>query len=301
MAPRRLDGLRPREQAQPDREPRQVSPSTRTTAAARSSDEARAPLPAPPARRPRLPPAPARDLRLQRAGDPSTPSASGFVREGVKRKGLLAPRRVGRRSVHLRARPRRPGGIKPARRPTAWGRSRNVWVRPRRARRRQQRRGCRCTSRPSRGSRPFVRWISSPSGSRPRCARRRTPQPRGSWRSRGEHLVRLVVRLVGDLEHLSRWTARTRPVARPSRRLRSDRARRRSASSRARARSMPERKPSATRISPSLRRPWLSCCRARAWCSCSLVEEPFLDEELPERAPHREAGAPGRFWLRLRR
>ena len=63
---------------------------------------------------------------------------------------------------------------------------------------------------------------------------------------------------------------------------------------------MPERKPSATRISPSLRRPWLSCCRSEGLMQLLPRQEPFLDEELPERAPHRGRGRGG-FRLRLRR
>ena len=52
------------------------------------------------------------------------------------------------------------------------------------ATRRPLRRGCRCTSRPSRGSRRSCAGSRARPGPRPRCARRRTRRPRGSWRSR---------------------------------------------------------------------------------------------------------------------
>ena len=58
----------------------------------------RALVPAPPDLRARLPPARARDLRLQRARDRHAERA-GFVREGVKRQGVPATRRVGRRGL----------------------------------------------------------------------------------------------------------------------------------------------------------------------------------------------------------
>ena len=69
----------------------------------------RAALPAPPDLRPRLPPAAARDLRLQRARAAAR-RAGGLRQRRRTPKGVRPPRRVGRRR-DLRARARGPGAV----------------------------------------------------------------------------------------------------------------------------------------------------------------------------------------------
>ena len=80
----RRDGVRRREPPQPDRLPRTRSCSIPASAAAASPTQATRLLVAPPRLRARLPPGPARGLRLQRARRAPLESA-GFVREGVRR------------------------------------------------------------------------------------------------------------------------------------------------------------------------------------------------------------------------